>query len=238
MNETEKRAFAALNAYYTSHDEDARFDSRHNSVEFLTTLDYIGRYLAPGDRIAEIGAGSGRYSHALARQGYHVDAVELIPRNIALFRERTKPGEDVVIREGTATDLSCFADGMFGMTLLLGPMYHLFTEEEQRRALREAVRITKPGGHVFVSYCMNEGTVVRFGFLGLELHRIFARCDDKNAASYRVMERIGMRREGHFIKDMYSRVFGRESWRSHYLYAILQKEYLAALPDGDYSPEG
>ncbi len=79
---------------------------------------------------------------------------------------------------------------------------------------------------------------LRFGFLGLELHRIFARCDDKNAASYRVMERIGMRREGHFIKDMYSRVFGRESWRSHYLYAILQKEYLAALPDGDYSPEG
>ena len=166
MNETEKRAFAALNAYYTSHDEDARFDSRHNSVEFLTTLDYIGRYLSPGDRIAEIGAGSGRYSHALARQGYHVDAVELIPRNIALFRERTEPGEEVVIREGTATDLSCFADGMFGMTLLLGPMYHLFTEEEQRQALREAVRITKPGGHVFVSYCMNEGTVVRFGFLG------------------------------------------------------------------------
>ena len=166
MRTSETKAYEALSAYYESHNEDARFDARHNSVEFLTTLDYIGRYLRPGDRICEIGAGSGRYSHTLARRGYSVDAVELIPRNIELFRARTEPGEDVTIREGTATDLSCFRDGTFNVTLLLGPMYHLFTEEEQRRALWEAVRITKPGGLLYVSYCMNEGTVVRFGFLG------------------------------------------------------------------------
>ena len=159
-------AFEALNAYYGSRNEDERFDSRHNSVEFITTLDYIGRYLEPRGRILEIGPGSGRYSHELARHGHRVDAVELIPRNIELFRERTLPGEDVAIREGTATDLSCYADGLFDMTLLLGPMYHLFTEEEQRQALSEAVRVTKPGGVVCVSYTMNEGTVVRFGFLG------------------------------------------------------------------------
>ena len=91
-------AFEALNAYYSSYNEDERFDKRHNSVEFLTTMDYIRRYLTPGDRILEIGAGSGRYSHALARTGHRVDAVELIPRNIGLFRERTEPGEDVSIR--------------------------------------------------------------------------------------------------------------------------------------------
>ena len=69
-------AFEALNAYYNSHNEEERFDSRHNSVEFLTTLDYIGKYLRPGDRILEIGAGSGRYTHFFARQGYPVDAVD------------------------------------------------------------------------------------------------------------------------------------------------------------------
>ena len=77
---------------------------------------------------------------------------------------------------------------------------------------------------------------LRFGFLGLDLHRIAARCDDRNTASYRVMERIGMRREGHFIKSEYSRIFGKMGWRSMYHYAILQKEYLSSLPDGDYSP--
>jgi RimJ/RimL family protein N-acetyltransferase len=80
--------------------------------------------------------------------------------------------------------------------------------------------------------------MLRFGFLGLELHRIYARCDDKNSASYRLMERLGMRREAHFIKDEYTRVMGREGWRSHYIYAMLEKEYLSSLPDGFYSPDG
>ncbi|MBO4384802.1 MAG: GNAT family N-acetyltransferase [Clostridia bacterium] len=79
---------------------------------------------------------------------------------------------------------------------------------------------------------------LRFGFLGLGLHRITAKCDDMNAASYRVMEKIGMRREGYFIKAEYRRTFGKPGWRSSYLYAMLQKEYLMSLPDGDYSPSG
>lgn len=80
--------------------------------------------------------------------------------------------------------------------------------------------------------------MLAFGFLGLDLHRVFARCDDKNTASYTVMERLGMRREAHFIKDDYTRVNGRFSWRSHFVYAMLQKEYLLSLPDGDVSPTG
>jgi RimJ/RimL family protein N-acetyltransferase len=79
---------------------------------------------------------------------------------------------------------------------------------------------------------------LRFGFLGLDLHRITARCDDRNTASYKVMERIGMRREGHFIKADYTTVFGKKGWRSTYHYAILQKEFLMTLGDGDYSPTG
>lgn len=79
---------------------------------------------------------------------------------------------------------------------------------------------------------------LRFGFMGLELHRIWARCDDKNTASLRVMEKIGMRREAHFIKSEYAKVFGKQSWRSYYHCAILQKEYLCSLADGAYSPTG
>lgn len=79
---------------------------------------------------------------------------------------------------------------------------------------------------------------LRFCFMGLGLHRITAKCDERNEASYRVMERIGMRREGHFIKAEYRRTFGKYGWRSMYHYAILKKEYLSSLPDGDYSPDG
>lgn len=64
--------------HYSSYNEDARLVSKHGSVEFLTTMHYIEKYIKPGDRVLEIGAGTGRYSHTLARQGYAVDAVELV----------------------------------------------------------------------------------------------------------------------------------------------------------------
>ena len=78
-----------LKAYYESWDEDARLASRHGQVEFLTTMHFIDRYLRPGMRVLEIGAGTGRYSHALAQRGYEVDAVELIAHNINVFRQKT-----------------------------------------------------------------------------------------------------------------------------------------------------
>lgn len=58
-----------LQAYYETHDEDARLRSRSGQVEYLTTMRYIDKYLKPGMRILEIGAATGRYSHALARMG-------------------------------------------------------------------------------------------------------------------------------------------------------------------------
>ena len=58
---------------------------RHGSVEFLTTMHYIEKYIKPGDRVFEAGAGTGRYSHALARQGYIVDALELVEHNIEIL---------------------------------------------------------------------------------------------------------------------------------------------------------
>ena len=151
--------------YYGSNDEENRLCTRHGNVEFLTTLHFIERYLQPGMRILEIGAATGRYSHYFARKGYPVDAVELVHHNIELFRQNTQPGESVTITQGNATDLSPFPDNTYDITLLLGPMYHLFTEEEKLQALSEAIRVTKPGGLVYVAYCGNDATILQFCFL-------------------------------------------------------------------------
>ena len=76
---------------------------------------------------------------------------------------------------------------------------------------------------------------LRFAFIGLDLHRVWAKCDVENIASANVMERIGMRREAHFIKNSYTKVRQELQWRSEYHYAILQKEFLMRLPDGEHS---
>lgn len=156
--------FKALTEYYGSYDEDSRLRSKHGMVEYLTTMRYIEKYLKPGMRILEIGAATGRYSHALAQKGYAVDAVELIQHNIDIFKEKTQPGEQVTIRQGNAKDLHFLENNTYHITLLLGPMYHLFTVEEQMQALGEAIRVTKKGGILFTAYCNNDATMVQYCF--------------------------------------------------------------------------
>ncbi len=67
-------------------------------------------------------------------------------------------------------------------------------------------------------------SLMNFGFGKLCLHRIYATCDTENIGSERVMQKCGMRREGHFVQDML--IKGR--WRDSYLYAILESEFKAS----------
>jgi len=166
----------ALTQYYESYDEDNRLCSRRGMVEYLTTMRYIEKYLRPGMRILEIGAATGRYSHHLAQQGYQVDAVELIEHNIEIFKQNTKPGEKITITQGNAKELSDFCNDTYDITLLLGPMYHLFTEEEKIQALSEAIRVTKRGGIVFSAYCMGDASILMYCFIRGEIHNIINKC--------------------------------------------------------------
>jgi len=146
--------------YYSSYDEEGRLTSRRGSVEFLTTMRYIEQYLKPGDRIIEVGAATGRYSHAIARKGHRVDAVELVEHNIEIFKQNTEPGEVITVMQGNAMDLSGFFDNTYDITLLLGPLYHLYTREDKRQALGEAIRVTKQRGTIFVAYCISDATLI------------------------------------------------------------------------------
>ena len=155
----------ALTNYYTTHNEDARLTSKHGMVEFLTTIHYVEKYLKPGMRILEIGAGTGRYSHYFAQNGYDVDAVELMECNIEVFKANTKDGENITVQQGDAVDLHNILSEQYDITLLLGPMYHLYTDEDKIAAMSEAIRVTKKGGIVFAAYCNSDMTVYQFCFV-------------------------------------------------------------------------
>ena len=165
-----------LNNFYENYDEDNRLLSRYGYVEFITTMTYIEKYLKAGMRILEIGAATGRYSHTLARKGFKVDAVELVEHNIEIFKANTKEDEDITITQGNAMDLSAFDDNTYDITLILGPLYHLFTEEDKLKALNEAVRVTKKGGIIFAAYCMGDASVLLYGFRQGEIHNLIEKC--------------------------------------------------------------
>lgn len=142
-----------VSGFYGQADEDSRLKrSRHGQLEYATTMAYIHRYAGAGSKVLEVGAGTGRYSIALAKEGMKVTAVELVESNLEVLRENSRGIGGIESYQGDATDLSRFADGSFDMTLVLGPMYHLYEQEEVHRAIDEAIRVTKPGGVIMYAF--------------------------------------------------------------------------------------
>ena len=151
-----------LKTYYNQYDEENRFKkSNHNKLEFITTTNYIEKYLKKKDKILEVGAGTGAYSLYYAKQGYDVTAVELVEKNIEKLKQGIEKNMNIKVHQGNAVDLSLFEDETFDMTLVLGPMYHLFTKEEQEKAIAEAIRNTKKEGLIYFAYITNDAVVLR-----------------------------------------------------------------------------
>ena len=142
-----------ISSFYAQYDEDGRTArSRHGQLEYRTTMSFIHRYAAKGSKILEVGAGTGRYSIALAKEGMDVTAVELVESNLEVLRENSKGIMKLKAFQGDATDLSRFPDNAFDVTLLFGPMYHLYEADEVNRAIDEAIRVTKPYGVMMFAF--------------------------------------------------------------------------------------
>jgi len=155
-----------LEEYYNKFNEEKRLNSRHGQVEFITSMKYIHKYIRPDIqpeqfKILDIGAGTGRYSVALAEEGFDVTAVELVKYNLGILKQKNS---SVKAMQGNALNLKKLASDTYDLTLLFGPMYHLFGFEDKLKALNEAKRVTKPGGIILVAYCMNEYSVLTYAF--------------------------------------------------------------------------
>ena len=142
-----------VSSFYDDIDEDSRLNrSRQGQLEYATTMEYIHRYAKPGAKVLEIGAGTGRYSIALAKEGYKVTAVELVESNLEVLRKNSSDIKDIVSYQGDALNLSRFEDNQFDVTLLFGPMYHLYSKEDVHKAIDEAIRVTKNDGVILVAF--------------------------------------------------------------------------------------
>jgi SAM-dependent methyltransferase len=133
--------------------------SPHGRLEFVRTVELLERVLpAPPARVADVGGGTGIHARWLAEAGYDVTLVDLMPEHV----ERAAAIAGVRAVVGDARSLAA-ADASFDVVLLLGPLYHLVEAGDRALALREAVRVARPGALVAAAAIGRYAGLLDFG---------------------------------------------------------------------------
>jgi len=128
---------------------------------------FLERFVQPGQRVLDAGAGPGRFALELVRLGADVVALDISPGQLEQLRARLPQVETHV---GDVTDLSRFPDDSFDVTVCFGgPLSYVVDRGED--ALAELVRVTRRGGHVLVSVMSLVGTIVHYIGVLVELGR-------------------------------------------------------------------
>jgi SAM-dependent methyltransferase len=140
--------------YYARGIEIGRLFRGHGTIELARTQEIILRHLPPPpDSILDVGGGPGVYACWLASRGYQVtliDAVSLHVDHARTASARQPEAPLAACRVGDARRLD-ERDASVGAVLLLGPLYHLTERGERVQALREALRVLRPGGLLFAA---------------------------------------------------------------------------------------
>ena len=139
--------------YYQQYAEESRLQQGPSQLELERTRDILSRVLpAPPARVVDVGGAAGVYSAWLAAGGYDVRLLDASPRLVAEARTRNAS----LSRKISALDVGDaralpYEDGSADAVLVMGPLYHLPSEQDRAAALREALRVLVPGGVVAVA---------------------------------------------------------------------------------------
>jgi ubiquinone/menaquinone biosynthesis C-methylase UbiE len=168
---------AHVAAFYDDYGERewTRFDDGRTPRPSLAVhFEQLRRFVHPGDRVLDIGAGPGRFTIELAQIGADVTVADVSPGQLEQNAQRiAEVGlEDRIVERAVADvlDLGAWADGTFDATVCFGgPLSYILDGAES--AVAELVRVTKAGGHVLVSVMSLVGTMTHFLPIVLDLVR-------------------------------------------------------------------
>lgn len=150
--------------YRDRYREDERLTrSGHGRLEFVRTQELLRRHLPVAPvTVLDVGGGTGVHARWLAADGHRVHVLDPVPGHV----EQAARVPGVTAALGDARSLE-HPDDSVDVTLLLGPLYHLVEAADRARALREAVRVTRPGGLVAAAAITRHAALLELTGLGL-----------------------------------------------------------------------
>ena len=136
--------------HYEAIREEERLSRGPGQIELARTKEVLRRHLPPPPAdVLDIGGATGAHASWLAADGYRVSLIDMSPRHVAKAKADLG-GLGVVAELGDARNLAA-ADASYDVVLVFGPLYHLTEREDRLDALREAIRVARPGAVVAVA---------------------------------------------------------------------------------------
>jgi ubiquinone/menaquinone biosynthesis C-methylase UbiE len=143
----------AIADYYGRAPEESRLEHGAFRLEQVRTRELIERHAPPPPAtVLDVGGAAGAYALWLASRGYDVHLVDPVPRLVSEAARRSEAATRHLAscRVGDARALD-FPDAVADLVLMLGPLYHLTERSDRVRALGEARRVLKTGGHLLLA---------------------------------------------------------------------------------------
>ena len=157
-------------------------------MEKRTSKEIIEELLLPveGAEIIDVGCGEGQLTRMLTRRGAHVTGIEVSPRALARARAAEPVGDERYM-QGLAEDLpvkSRSAD----IVVFLNSFHHV-DEQGQPKALKEAARVLKEGGILFISEPLPEGPYFQLMKVAHDETKVRNRAQEalRHAAEYKLL---------------------------------------------------
>jgi SAM-dependent methyltransferase len=152
--------------YYTNdyREADRLFADGAGRLELVRTQELLQRWLPERPaRVADVGGATGVYAKWLMELGHEVELVDLTPSHVQAARAGL-PGLRAQVGDARSLPLE---DADFDVTLVMGPLYHLVSAIDRQQALREAIRVTRPGGVVAVTVISLHASLLDLSVHGL-----------------------------------------------------------------------
>jgi ubiquinone/menaquinone biosynthesis C-methylase UbiE len=125
-------------------------------AEYQLIIELLDEYIPSGSVVIDIGSGPGRYAEHLMKRNCKVGLIDLSAKSLKAFSDRMgstcNPDNTIFNRVSCATQLNWVDDSTADAILLMGPLYHLVSDEHRNLTLAHCKRILKPHGLLFTVF--------------------------------------------------------------------------------------